>query len=479
MKIERKIVETVKRYAIPISLIPMLIGTIGYILAGVRLRDSLYYSFSLYFTNLVDADKYNCWIGAARWLAPLVTATAILSTIKTVWKNLRWHLRLLGRKETVAVYSDEDIRIAFKENVKEIYPGDEFKGYAKEHIIMFSSDEKNMQFYKEHETQLEKIRKKNVHRNTVYMGLRDLELGNMKNLKGVALFDVNGSIARELWKEIALWEKQRNQWKIVIYGSNVLAQTVISTALQYNLFSTAQKIEYTIISKKPYFKEKHPGLDLMNGDTLRYCSDKDKKKWDAIKKADMVIITEELPLSMLQAILFRAARGKVYYYTPKEGSASEYLAFDNLKSFGREEKVLTDENIRKELLIENAKTLNEQYAKAYNKDCQSRDEEWEKLTGFLKASNISAADYGEVIKSLAKLDESVISEEELAKLEHIRWCRFHFLNFWKKGDPKNGARKDTVKRIHKDLVCFKRLEEEEKEKDREIIRMWKKQMQES
>ena len=28
-------------------------------------------------------------------------------------------------------------------------------------------------------------------------------------------------------------------------------------------------------------------------------------------------------------------------------------------------------------------------------------------------------------------------ERELAELEHIRWCRFHYLNHWKYGKTKN------------------------------------------
>ena len=56
-------------------------------------------------------------------------------------------------------------------------------------------------------------------------------------------------------------------------------------------------------------------------------------------------------------------------------------------------------------------------------------DKWKKLDCFLKASNISAADYGTVIAKLSKK----VSVEELAQLEHMRWCRFYYLNYWKSG----------------------------------------------
>ena len=71
-------------------------------------------------------------------------------------------------------------------------------------------------------------------------------------------------------------------------------------------------------------------------------------------------------------------------------------------------------------LIEKAQSLNTHYADQYGSE-----KDWNKLSGFLKGSNISAADFGEV---LSVLNER-IGEEEQAELEHIRWCRYMFLPF--------------------------------------------------
>ena len=58
-----------------------------------------------------------------------------------------------------------------------------------------------------------------------------------------------------------------------------------------------------------------------------------------------------------------------------------------------------------------------------------------------------------------------------AELEHIRWCRYHYLNNWTYGIPSNGKNKDKTLRIHKDLVPYQTLTDSEKEKDRENVRL--------
>ena len=61
------------------------------------------------------------------------------------------------------------------------------------------------------------------------------------------------------------------------------------------------------------------------------------------------------------------------------------------------------------------------------------------------------------------------SDEKLAdlysNLEHIRWCRYHYLNNWEYGVPPDGKNKDIDKRIHKDLIDYEELTAEEKKKD--------------
>ena len=136
-----------------LALVPLIIGTIGYILAGEMFSNALYAAFALYFTNPVS-DAYNVFVEIARWTAPLVTATAILCALQSVWGALRCRIALFGKKDSVAVYSDVDHHIRFNKKTGAIYPGEVFKRYADSHIIMFSTDEVNLQFYEEHRADL-------------------------------------------------------------------------------------------------------------------------------------------------------------------------------------------------------------------------------------------------------------------------------------------------------------------------------------
>lgn len=86
---------------------------------------------------------------------------------------------------------------------------------------------------------------------------------------------------------------------------------------------------------------------------------------------------------------------------------------------------------------------------------------WEALDGFTRGSNVSSADYMYVTD---RLIEEGMSEEKLAELEHIRWCRYHYLNNWRYAPAT-----DKSRRLHNCLIPFDALSEEEKRKDMEAI----------
>lgn len=135
-----------------------------------------------------------------------------------------------------------------------------------------------------------------------------------------------------------------------------------------------------------------------------------------------------------------------------------------------------------DLLLDRAKAINLRYSHLYAgaaETKENREAEWAKLDAFTRESNISAADYHLVrLDMLAAMGLPASAEklppdtmEILAELEHIRWCRYHYLNNWTFGQPEDGRRKDPARRIHGDLVPYQNLTEAEREKDRENIRI--------
>lgn len=432
--------------------VPFVTGSIGYIRSGDGITDSLYASFALYFTNPVS-DSYNLCIEIARWTAPLATATAILSIFESAWKNILWWFRGFSG-DSVAVYCDSDMRIAFDKKVKVFYADGKIPHTAKSHIIMLDSDTESLKFYEDNRDRLKG--------RSVYIGLREIEYGLIRENQNVKFFDINGAISRMLWKQVELWKEAREKVSVVIWGRGYLAENILCYGLLLNLYSVKQQITYHMIGNDS-FRIKHPRLPLMNNDELEFHSGEDIDHWEFIRKADILIIAEEVSAAELQALAVNGRNAKIYYYSHKPGDAGDCLQLTNLIPFGRDSDIYTDENIRQEKLIEEAKNLNLEYAGKYNGEA-----DWDKLSGFTKWSNISAADFGHVLAGLLKKDPAS-DDEPLAELEHIRWCRLHYLNYWAFGVPVDGSNKDLSAKIHKCLCPYSELSPEDQDKDRAVV----------
>ena len=442
-----------------LCIVPFGLGTAGYILAGERVTDALYYSFSLYFVNL-NSDAYNVAIEIARWLAALVTTVGVLYVLRQIWMKLERRFQCC-RRDSVAVYSDEDLRITFQKKAHPvIYCGRNLCPAAKSQIIMLNTDADSLSFYEEH--------KEHMKHGNIYIGLKEIEYGLMKDAPNVTFYDIDGAIARILWKSIGLWEQGRKELAITILGNGHLGQNILNYGLLLNLFSLDQKLSYHFIGSDSLYQAAHGGIKTCNKDSVTYHSS-DDNIWDIMKQSDLVIVSEKVSVEMLQAIGICCKNSSVYYYAPQNGVPAEYLNLPNIKPFGRDTEIYTDENIRGGKLIEQAKKLNYDYAMKYGGMVHTdAEQEWNKLDGFLKWSNISSADFNEVLRALIHLKPNM-DKEELAELEHIRWCRFHFLNYWEYGVPENGAAKDKDKKIHKCLCAYSEMSEEDKAKDRAVV----------
>lgn len=451
--------DILKKAASAFFFVPFVLGSVGYIIEGNRVTDSLYAGFSLYFTSIV-LDSYNIWIEIARWTAPLATATAILRIFEKAGRNILWRLQSrLG--DSVAVYTDADIRIVFDNKTRVFYAGRNIKQTAKSHIIMLDSDTESLKFY---EGNKDKLRS-----GSVYIGLREIDCGLVKEKREVHFFDVNGAVSRLLWEHAALWEKQKERMSVVIWGRGHLGENILCYGLLTNIYSEKQKITYHIIGNNS-FEIKHPQMPLMNRDEIIFHTKEDSDSWEVVRNADMVIIAESISAALLQAIAVNGRNARIYYYSQMEGDVGDCLQFTNLIPFGRDVDIYTDENIRREKLVEEAKKQNLEYVKKYNGEA-----DWNKLGGFLQWSNISSADFGHVLAGLLRQNPE-LDDDILAELEHIRWCRFHYLNYWTYGEPLDGKDKDPVRRIHKCLCPYQELSPENKSKDRAVVTEIRKRM---
>lgn len=288
-----------------------------------------------------------------------------------------------------------------------------------------------------------------------------------------------------------MWEEpEKNKvCNITICGTGHLGRNILNYALMLNLLSSDQQITYNFLGDNNIYQIEHRDFQMGNKDQLNFYSSQAKGIEEILKNSDIVILTREIPVEQLQVIGVLCDHSEIYYYDPaggyqddrtsqknnesdkkgesEEGGVAKYLVFKNLHPFGCNKTIFTDENIRKNKLTLAAMEQNFNYLIEFERIGQgdTKESKWEELDAFDKWSNISSSDYATVIKAL----HPKVSEEELAELEHIRWCRFHYLNHWKYGECKD-ANKDKEHKIHTCLLPYKQLPPKEQKKDIQTVK---------
>ena len=194
----------------------------------------------------------------------------------------------------------------------------------------------------------------------------------------------------------------------------------------------------------------------------------------------MIVLTQEGQLSLLKDLLLATRRAWTDVFAADSSYEAPLAGQQRLRLFAWKRDTQSLDNIFHDSLFEQAQELNLRYTAAAagrSPEAYSREEEWRKLDAFTRCSNISAADFGqvcrEILSGMRRRNPGQPESERLellARLEHIRWCRFHYLNNWTFGYPEQGGRKDSMRRVHSDLRPYDSLPEEEREKDREGVR---------
>lgn len=219
-------------------------------------------------------------------------------------------------------------------------------------------------------------------------------------------------------------------------------------------------------------------MNLMNHDKIFFHGENWPKHIQLFTQMNRIIITDEPNMELLESLLYICNDAEIHYYNPGNILLETIYKKEQLISFGQYTDILTESNIKSDTLYRAAKELNYRYACLYGsvsgKEEQKKiemEEQWALLDGFTKGSNIASADYHEIRKLLIHNAAPNLSKQQLAQMEHIRWCRFHYLNHWTYGIPTNQKNKDAAKRIHTCLVPFEKLSKEEQQKDYEAVEL--------
>ena len=458
-------------YAV-LFILPFLLGTIGYCKEGERLIDSLYNAFALYAINPVS-DANNWLIIIAKWGAPLVLASGILMALQGIMERLKEFYVSL-QKGATAVYSDNEYGNILKDNLHQgILVTDGRLRDVQDHILLFSKDIDNLNFYQRNQKALQG--------KNVYIQLNEMDSFLLRE-NSICFFHINEIIARKYWKEhhlLSYFENGNHTVRIAIIGFSSLGQQLLNYGLLNNIYDLEQQIEYHIWGESSLYEHMQENMKLMNGDRIIFHKNGWEEEVTQLSSMDRVIVTEENQLKLLQTLMYLCNETEIHYYNSGEAELEKIYRTTGLKSFGCYQEILTEQNIKSDELYRAAKELNYRYACIYGNVSGDREKkeaemegQWELLDGFTKGSNIASADYHEIRKLIMKKaqdEKKELSKECLGHMEHIRWCRFHYLNHWNYGVPENGKNKDVGRRIHVCLVPFEELSQEDQKKDYEAV----------
>ena len=223
----------------------------------------------------------------------------------------------------------------------------------------------------------------------------------------------------------------------------------------------AEKLEYHIWNETSKFLLTNPMVDEslnMTCDKIVFHDTVWRKESRLIRDLDRIIICCEnsnnvkLGLEMLRLI----PEIPIHIYNRYGRELDMLIDNERITFFGDKDDLVTEDIIIKESLRRTAKSIHSHYSVAYGDDTP-----WQELSGFYIKSNLSAANYFNVI---TRLYEEGMSIDQLTELEHIRWCRFHYGYHWSYGKIK-----DKIKRTHPCLIPFNELSLKEINKDRENV----------
>ena len=449
-----------------IFVLPFALGTYGLsLLNGGSVVDAAYMTCRMYGMDADLPDRINIYVEFARWMAPLATASGVILVIEAFGKKLsNWFKRF--NKKNIVVYGNSVTSEMLLGNLahRGIRPVDNKIIDAKKHVILFDTDEENIDFYTKNQNQLDGKR--------VYIHLNEMNQLSIKN-PNLHVFSMTEIAARLFWREEAIpFEKiERGVYRILIVGFEDLGQEVLKYGLLNNIFDPKQQIEYHIFGDVHSFFLWHRELDKMLPDQIIVHENSVFEERELIAQADRIVFCGDDRENMATASNILA------YYNMKQDVELYASIFDKdvleligttdiIKPFASMEEICTRDYILNEKLNQDAiRTHNLYNSNVTNPEWKV---EWEDLSAFLRYSNISSADFNEVRRRYIDYYADVFTRDELVdiltELEHIRWCRYHYMNNWVLGKEK-----DKIQRTHPCLVPFEELSQEEIDKDKVIV----------
>lgn len=468
-------------------IIPLLFGIYGFVvMEGESFADSLYRIILMFSMNYGEAPPNLC-VEIARWTALAADAAIVVSAVSFAREKAGNFLKYCFG-DSIAVYGPENEKKELLKQFKWYQRVDGGNRLVMAHRYVLLNDEaNNFDFYNKH--------RRKLHSKKVYIKADSLWT-RFINKDNVKIFSPEESAARLFWKSGELWDdaekspckladKHGHELDIVLIGFGRLGAELIYWGMQNNIFFSDQRIRYHVFGDCTGFISTHTELEHISDKIFQH-----SEPWTDwigfIEKADIVLVPEQKEQdALLKNLLFTTIRKDIYVFASNDSLFAELKKTDGFGDrfiiFPWQEESYKWENIEKGLLFKSAREINELYNEQVRDVHPEYVKEWEELDAFTKYSNVSTADYDEIWRRILECRDMPIPEtkddipgtlcDEMAELEHIRWCRYHYLNNWKTMERVEGKpNKNKENRTHVDLVDYKYLPDKSRDKDKEVAK---------
>ena len=339
-------------------LIPIILGMIGlFVLEKEPFMDALFHCVQMYVLNYSDTPP-NLFVEAARWIAPLASAYSVLliaSALRTRLQNL-----LRSRHaDAVAVYGPEEecAPLLAALDRKGVSGGSAPAGTDR-HILLWNEEE-NFRFYTRYR---DALAGKGVY----------LKCGSLPAQAALGadlhIFCPEETAARLYWKDHCLYEMScacSHKMQIVLIGFGKLGSELLTSALQSNIFSPDQRIEYHVFGGDPAYLKIHHELGGLQ-DLVLFHEEPWQDNLALLESAERILIVQQEGQTELLAQLLLAVNSPRIDLFDANAAASGLLdGKDRIVRFPWKEIAYRPENILSEDLYRRAKALNLRYAHIY------------------------------------------------------------------------------------------------------------------
>ncbi len=453
-------------------ILPLVLGIIGYLVqCPGKYLDALYQSIGLYGMGF-GLDFINPWLEIARWTAPVAICSFLLVTVRSLSRRMANWWKLL-RPDTVAIYGTGADAASLGESIRKsggrkVILGNQFVS-ARIHVLMQEDDEATLRLFSEY---LDRFRSG----DRVYLRLEDFD-PNALDCGGVDLcpFSLSDLTAQFFWRDRAPWMCERcaggGKVRLCLIGEGIYGEKLLTLGLLQNLYSRDQRVEYHLFGDWGEFRALHFDWAAIAspGDGVIFHGGPWYEERELLRGADMVVLCDSDPrknLHAAQRLYSLLPQRELYLRLEDDKLVKSPVMPADIHIFGGRTTLCTEENILREGLTDAARRQHESYCRLHP---ESGIAPWAALDAFTRQSNISSSIFQKVNLPLIRARLAGLEEgdrnERLSELEHIRWCRYHYLRNWTYGQGK----KDRARRTHPDLVPYRDLSREEKQKDLDVL----------